>query len=51
MTAMTSWALSILGLVCLVLFLHHLGVDVTADLGSVLRNTEHLLGQPLVWAR
>ena len=47
MTAMTSWALSILGIVCLVLFLHHLGVDVTADIGSMLRGTEQFLSQPL----
>ena len=47
MTAMTSWALSILGILCLVLFLNHLGLNVTADLGSMLRNTEHLLAQPL----
>jgi len=47
MTAMTSWALSILGLLCLVLFLNHLGLNVTADLGSLLRGTVHFLAQPL----
>jgi len=47
MTATSSWALSILGILCLVLFLHHLGVDVTADLGSLLRGTVHFLAQPL----
>jgi hypothetical protein len=51
MTAMTSWALSILGLLLLVLFLHHLGVDVTATIGSTLRNTAHILSQPLMAAR
>jgi len=47
MTAITSWALSIFGILCLVLFLNHLGLNVTADLGSLLRNTEHILAQPL----
>jgi hypothetical protein len=47
MTAVTSWALSVLGVLGLVLALHHLGVDVTAALGSALRGTEHILGQPL----
>ena len=47
MTAVTSWALTVLGILCLVLFLHQLGVDVTATLGSLLRGTEHFLSQPL----
>jgi len=47
MTAMTSWAISILGILCLVLFLNHIGLNVTADLGTMLRGTEHLLAQPL----
>lgn len=47
MTAISSWALSVLGVLGLVLALHHLGVDVTADLGAILRGTEHFLGQPL----
>ncbi|MGA8710104.1 MAG: hypothetical protein ACLP8Y_04620 [Thermoplasmata archaeon] len=47
MTALTSWTLSVLGVLGLVLVLHHLGVDVTADLGSLLRGTEQFLGQPL----
>jgi len=47
MTAISSWALSVLGLLCLVLFLHHLGVDVSATIGSVLRGTERFLAQPL----
>ncbi|HEY1197539.1 MAG TPA: hypothetical protein VGG32_02260 [Thermoplasmata archaeon] len=47
MTAVTSWALAILGILCLVLFLHQLGVDVTSSLGSMLRGTEHFLAQPL----
>jgi len=47
MTAVTSWALSILGVLGLVLFLNQLGLDVTADIGSMLRGTEHFLAQPL----
>jgi len=47
MTATTSWMVSILGVLCLVLFLNHLGYNVTADLGTLLRGTEHLLAQPL----
>ena len=47
MTAITSWALSILGILLLVLFLNHIGLNVTADLGSALRSTEHFLAQPL----
>ncbi|HLM70381.1 MAG TPA: hypothetical protein VK423_03250 [Thermoplasmata archaeon] len=48
MTAVTSWALSLLGVLGLVLALHHLGLDVTASLGSMLRGTEHFLAQPLL---
>ena len=48
MSAINSWALSILGVIGLVLVLHQLGVDATADLGTMLRGTEHLLSQPLV---
>jgi len=48
MTALTSWTLSVLGVLALVLALHHLGVDITADLGSLLRGTEQFLGQPLL---
>jgi len=47
MTAISSWALTILGILCLVLFLNHLGLNVTADLGTMLRGTEHVLAQPL----
>jgi len=47
MTVMTNWAISILAILCLVLFLNHVGLNVTADLGSMLRGTEHLLAQPL----
>ena len=47
MTAITSWAISVFGILLLVLFLHQMGLNVTADLGSVLRGTEHFLAQPL----
>ena len=47
MTAASSWTVSILGILCLVLFLNHVGLNVTADLGSLLRGTEHLLAEPL----
>ncbi|MGD1100026.1 MAG: hypothetical protein ABR888_06800 [Thermoplasmata archaeon] len=49
MTAVSSWAITILGLLCLVLFLNQVGVDVTASLGDMLRGTEHFLSQPLFW--
>jgi len=48
MSAMMSWTLSILGVLALVLMLHKMGLDVTSDLGTMLRGTEHLLGQPLL---
>lgn len=48
MTALMSWTLTILGILLLVLALHHLGLDVTSDLGAMLRGTEHFLAQPLV---
>jgi hypothetical protein len=47
MTVVTNWAIAILGILCLVLALHHLGLDVTASLGAALRGTEHFLAQPL----
>lgn len=48
MTALSSWALSVLGVLALVLALHHLGVDATAAVGSALRGIEHFLGQPIL---
>ncbi len=47
MTAMMSWFLSVLAVLMLVLMLHHLGVDVMADVGSWLHGTLRFLGQPL----
>ncbi len=47
MSAATGWFASIVAVLGLVLALHQLGIDITADLGSVLHGAEHLLGQPL----
>jgi hypothetical protein len=47
MSAVNSWALSILAVLGLVLLMNQLGVNATADLGTMLRGTEHLLSQPL----
>jgi hypothetical protein len=48
MTAMKSWFLSVLAILGLVLILNHLGVDVTAAMGSAVHGAEHLLGRPLI---
>ncbi len=48
MSAMMSWFVSVLAVLGLVLALHHLGIDLSATLGTALRSTEHLLGQPLL---
>jgi hypothetical protein len=48
MTAMMGWFLTVLGVLGLVIVLHHLGVDMTAAIGSVLHGAEHFLGRPLV---
>jgi hypothetical protein len=48
MTAMMSWFLTVLGVLGLVIVLHHLGVDLTAAIGSALHGAEQLLGRPLV---
>ncbi|HXW67434.1 MAG TPA: hypothetical protein VEL82_06125 [Thermoplasmata archaeon] len=47
MTAMMSWFLTVLGVLALVVVLNHLGVDVSAAIGSLVRSGEHLLGHPL----
>ena len=47
MGAMMSWFVSVLAVLGLVLALHHLGIDVSATLGTALRSTVHVLGQPL----
>jgi len=47
MSALYSWTLAIVGILLLVLALNHLGLDLTADLGAMLRGTEHFLAQPL----
>ncbi len=48
MSATSGWLATVLAVLGLVLALHHLGVDVTATLGTALRNTEHFLGRPLL---
>jgi hypothetical protein len=48
MSAMMSWLVSVLAVLGLVLALNHLGVDLSATLGQALRNTVHVLGQPLL---
>ena len=48
MSAAMSWMVSVVAVLGLVLALHHLGIDVSATLGTALRGAEHILGQPLV---
>jgi hypothetical protein len=48
MSATMSWFVSVVAILGLVLAMHHLGVDLSASLGSVLRGTEHFLNQPLL---
>jgi len=47
MTAMMSWFLTVLGVLCLVLALNYLGVNAMAAVGTMLHGTEHFLGRPL----
>ncbi len=48
MGAMMSWFLSVLAVLGLVIVAHHLGVDLTAAIGSTLRETAHWLSQPIL---
>ncbi len=48
MRAMEGWTVSVLLILGLVIALHQLGVDVTANLASSLRSIEHLLNRPLI---
>ena len=43
-----SWFVTVGAVLGLVLALHHLGVDVSANVGAVVHDAEHLLGQPLL---
>ena len=43
-----GWCVTVGAVLGLVLALHHLGVDVSANVGAVLRDAEYLLGQPLL---
>jgi hypothetical protein len=48
MSAAMSWMVSVVVVLGLVLALHHLGVDVSTNLGAFMRDAERLLGQPLI---
>jgi hypothetical protein len=48
MHLMTTWFVSVMMLLGLVLTLHHLGLDVTTSIGAALRSTEHALNHPLL---
>jgi len=50
MSAGTGWFVSVVAVLALVLALHQLGVNATADLTTVLRAAVHVLGQPLLAA-
>jgi len=43
-----GWFVSVMSVLGLVLALHHLGVDVSASVGAVVQDVEHVLGQPLL---
>ena len=44
----TGWFVSVVAVLGLVLALHHLGVNVSANVGAMLHDAELLLGQPLI---
>ena len=48
MSALMSWFVSVVAVLGLVLALHHLGVDVSTNLGAVVHDAEQFLGQPLL---
>jgi hypothetical protein len=48
MSAAMSWMVSVVAVLGLVLALHHLGVDVGANVGTALHEAELFLGQPLL---
>jgi hypothetical protein len=47
MTAMKSWFLTVIGVLGLVLVLHHLGVDLTGTITGAVHSAEQILGRPL----
>lgn len=47
MTAMMSWFLTVLGVLGLVIVLHHLGVDLTTTIGSAVHGIDQWLTRPL----
>jgi len=48
MSAMMSWFVSVMAVLGLVLALHHLGLDISANVGAFVQDAEHVLGQPLL---
>ncbi|HTP56583.1 MAG TPA: hypothetical protein VML53_08020 [Thermoplasmata archaeon] len=48
MSAASAWFVSVVALLALVVALHQLGVNASAELGSALWGTLRMLGQPLV---
>ncbi len=48
MSAAMSWFVTVGAVLGLVLALHHLGLDVSANVGTVLHDAELFLGQPLI---
>jgi hypothetical protein len=48
MSAMRSWFYAVIGVLGLVLVLHHLGIDVTGAMGSAVHGLEQVLGRPLL---
>lgn len=48
MTAMKSWFVTVIGVLGLVLVLHHLGVDVTGAITGAMHGAEQILGRPLM---
>jgi hypothetical protein len=47
MSAAMSWFVSVGAVLGLVLALHHLGLDLSSNVGAVLHDAELLLGRPL----
>jgi hypothetical protein len=48
MSAAMSWFATVVAVLGLVLALHHLGVDLSGNVGAVLHDAELFLGQPLL---
>ncbi len=48
MSAAMGWFATVVAVLGLVVALHHLGVDVSSNVGAVVRDAELFLGQPLL---